>query len=127
MGRTIASGFFIMIYELHPSVRILALLCLAVAVQGMRWQFMLLAGIILGVLLIYTHARLFGNIVRRARWLLVSLLLIYAFTTPGEYLRGLPFEILPTYEGIVLGLQQIARLTLMFAGCLLYTSPSPRD
>jgi energy-coupling factor transport system permease protein len=113
--------------ELHPSVRILALLGLAIAVQGMQWYMLLVAAIILGVLLLYFHALLFGNILRRARWLLVSLLIIYAFTTPGEYLRGLPFEILPTYEGIVSGLQQITRLTLMLAGLTLLLVTTKRE
>jgi len=113
--------------ELHPSVRILALLGLAITVQSMQWHKLLVAAIILGVLLLCFRAWLFGNILRRARWLLISLFLIYAFTTPGEYLRGMPFEILPTYEGIDSGLQQITRLILMLAGLSLLLVTTNRE
>jgi len=112
---------------LHPSVRIIALLALAGAVQFMQWRALGFAAVMLGGMLLYFRATLFGNIVHRARWLLISLLLIYAFTTPGEYLHDLPFEILPTYEGIASGLQQIARLTLMLAGLALLLATTTRE
>lgn len=113
--------------ELHPSVKMLAVLGMAVVVQGMPWHMLLIAAAILSVLLLYFHALLFGNILRRARWLLASLLLIYAFTTPGEYLSGLPFEMVPTYEGINSGLQQITRLVLMLAGLSLLLATTNRE
>ena len=122
-----SARLFILINELHPSVRILALLGLAIAVQGMSWLMLLGTALILGVLLLYFRALQFGNILRRTRWLLASLFLIYAFTTPGEYLRGLPFEILPTYEGIASGLQQITRLILMLAGLALLLATTHRE
>lgn len=93
----------------------------------MHWRGLGVAAALLGVALLYYRVLLFGNIVRRSRWLLVSLFLIYAFTTPGEYLHDLPFEILPTYEGIASGLQQMARLTLMLAGLALLLTTTKRE
>lgn len=112
---------------LHPSVRIFSLLALAGAVQFLQWPGLGIAATLLGAALLHFRAALFGNILRRARWLLASLFLIYAFTTPGEYLQGLPFEILPTYEGIAAGLQQMARLTLMLAGLALLLATTKRE
>lgn len=65
----------------------------------------------------------FFKLIRRMRWLLLSILLIYAFTTPGEYLSNMPFGIAPTVEGVehgglqVMGLMiALAALTLLYAG-----------
>ena len=50
------------------------------------------------------------------RWLFVSLLLVYAYATPGEYLAFLPLNVAPSYEGLHLGLMQIAKLLIPVAG-----------
>ncbi len=49
------------------------------------------------------------------RWLFVSLLLIYAYATPGEYLVFLPLNVAPSYEGLQLGATQIAKLLIAVA------------
>ncbi len=57
----------------------------------------------------------FFQLIKRMRWLFVSLLLIYAYATPGEYLVFLPLNVAPSYEGLQLGATQIAKLLIAVA------------
>ena len=62
------------------------------------------------------HAQRLFALMRRARWILFSLLVIYAFLTPGEELWSLPYGTSPTREGLQDGLIQLSRLAGMLAG-----------
>jgi energy-coupling factor transport system permease protein len=109
--------------NLHPAVRIASLLMLAVCAQLLHARGLLL---LLAALLLWLSQlgwRDFRLLLRRARWLLLSLLLIYAFATPGEFVPGLPEWLSPTYEGLHSGLLQALRLVIMLAAlaCLLAT------
>lgn len=81
----------------------------------------------LSAALFYYQADGFWRLLRRVRWLLLSLLLIYAFNTPGEYLRSWPFELAPTYEGLSAGLLQSAKICIMLAGLALLLATTNRE
>lgn len=83
--------------------------------------------IVLFALLVYYKAGDFLNLLRRMRWLLIFLLLVYAFNTPGEYVAQWPFDIAPTHEGIAAGLMQTARVCIMLAGVALLLTTTTRD
>lgn len=57
---------------------------------------------------------------KRMRWLFLSMFLIYAFNTPGEFVRDWPLngwvDWSPTYEGLQAGTLQLVRLMMMLAG-----------
>ncbi|CAN6133868.1 hypothetical protein MCETRH20_00898 [Methylophilaceae bacterium] len=57
----------------------------------------------------------FSQLIKRMRWLFLSLLLVYAYATPGEYLAFLPLNVAPSFEGLHLGLIQIAKLLIAVA------------
>ena len=57
----------------------------------------------------------FSQLIKRMRWLFLSLLLVYAYATPGEYLAFLPLNVAPSYEGLHLGLMQIGKLLIAVA------------
>jgi len=54
-------------------------------------------------------------------------LIIYAYTTPGEYLRNWPIDLAPSYEGLREGFYQIARISLVLAGISLLMTTSTRE
>jgi len=58
------------------------------------------------------------------KWLFLSIFVIYAFGTPGEYIQQIPEGISPTKEGCVLGVLQISKLLIALAtlGILFSTS-----
>lgn len=49
------------------------------------------------------------------RWFFLSMLVVYGFSTSGEYVHNIPPQWAPTYEGIHAGLVQIARLVSTLA------------
>lgn len=69
--------------------------------------------------LIYYRVVQFLPMLKRMRWLIISMFLIYGFSTPGEYLKDWPIQTAPTYEGIQGGLIQTLRLCMMLAAVAL--------
>jgi energy-coupling factor transport system permease protein len=99
----------------HPSTQIIIWICLAIIVQML--QATLLAVATVGLLLVAfkLHDQRLFTLMRRARWIMFSLLLIYAFMTPGEALWSLPYAPSPTREGVLDGLMQLARLSCVLS------------
>lgn len=105
----------------HPLCRMVLLLMLAIVVQFASAGILSILALTLFLAAYGINARLTAKILRRSRWLLLTLLVIYALTTPGEYLDGWTLPVAPTYEGIASGAIQALRLLAMLAGlaCLL--------
>lgn len=112
---------------LHPSIKILCVIALAAAVQLSDYRALLAMAGLLAMFLLYYRAAGFWKMLRRVRWLLLTLLLIFAFNTPGEYIQQWPFELAPTYEGLTAGLLQSARLCIMLAGLSLLLANTNRE
>ncbi len=65
------------------------------------------------------------TLLRRTRWIIFSLMIIYAFMTPGAGIWTLPYLPSPTREGLLDGLMQLGRLFCVLAGLsILLTSLS---
>ena len=113
---------------MHPFVKILCFVLILLLTNTLRdqWLIALCAGLCL--MAVWSNKRNFLRVVRRMRWLFISLLIIYAFTTPGEYIPELLAYASPTYEGCVLGLLQITKLLIALASLsLLFASSSKQD
>ncbi len=103
---------------LHPASLLLAWVGAAVAFQeltlvGLAVSFVLLLPIVVAI-----APRRSWRVVRRSRWLFLSLALLAVFATPGELLPLLPGA---TREGIEFGAEHVLRLLLllMLLGLLL--------
>ena len=95
-------------FSLHPATRILiwigfAAFAFSAPTHALAWMTPFL-----GLLLAVQKNALFFRMLRRIRWILFSLILIYAFETPGEPV----FHSGPTYEGLVSGATQAWRIAL---------------
>lgn len=119
-------GLFIWSGALHPSLKIILLVLLAAAVQHTGLYALALAGCVLMFLAARWHIELLRKLLFRSRWLLLTLFMIYAFTTPGEYLSGWESYGL-TYEGLHQGALQAIRLIIMLAGLALLLGTTGRD
>jgi energy-coupling factor transport system permease protein len=64
---------------------------------------------------------------KRMKWLFLSIFVIYAFGTPGEYIQFIPTGIAPTIEGCVLGLLQISKLLIALATLGILFSSSSKE
>lgn len=111
----------------HPSTQIIIWICLAIIVQMLQATH--LAAVTVGLLLIAfkLHDQRLFTLMRRARWIMFSLLLIYAFMTPGEALWSLPYVVAPTEEGLLDGLMQLARLSCVLAALSILLTLLPRE
>ncbi len=73
------------------------------------------AGIVfLGALL--ASPRKFMQLLRRTRWIMLSLLLVYAYTTPGQPVLDSLGIFSPSREGLSDGVLQLTRLAVALAG-----------
>ncbi len=100
----------------HP-VSYILLWCLLVATaqQLTLWSLLALSVAVI-VLALGVAGGKFRQLLKRTRWVIVSLLLIYIFVTPGE-LMLVDYPVLsPTYEGLQDGCSQLLRLVLALAG-----------
>ena len=100
-------------FALHPATRILLWISLAAYAFVSGPRLLAVLSLALAVLLILQGNRLFFRLLRRIRWILLSLLAIYAFETPGEYF--FPAMGGPTFEGVVSGGIQAWRIVLTIA------------
>jgi energy-coupling factor transport system permease protein len=100
---------------MHPFVKIACFFFLLLLLQYLSPSTIaVLCGLIclLAAVLNLPH---FSQLIKRMRWLFVSLLLVYGYATPGEYLAFLPLNVAPSFEGLHLGLMQIAKLLIAVA------------
>ena len=104
---------------LHPASLLLAWFGFAVALQSLPLAWILIV-VVASLLLTATFAARRGfSLLRRSRWLLLSLVVLYLFATPGEYLSGVWGDIGLTYEGVQQGGEQIGRLLALLASLAL--------
>ncbi len=101
---------------MHPSTALLVTLIAIVVIQ-----FLGMAGLVsVSVLLLLTikkSATGWWQLVRRMRWLLLSVWLILAYGVPGDAVFDLTW--MPTHEGVAEATLHVARLMLML-GCLAW-------
>lgn len=90
----------------HPAVRLLLCLLLALAAQAL--PALLAAALVLPLLRADGVAGRCRTLLRRTRWLLLSLFLVFALGTPGTPLYDHAWS--PSREGVFLGLEQCLRL-----------------
>jgi energy-coupling factor transport system permease protein len=100
----------------HPAVQILIWMLLALLAQHLQpFALLVLTAVLFGLALRLCAKQLL-SLLRRTRWILFSLLLIYAYTTPGTALLGQLGVASPTREGLLDGLLQLGRLVSVLSG-----------
>ena len=102
---------------LHPATRIVCWMAFAVLVPRLPVVLLAAASMVLSALLAFGAWPSFVRLAARARWLLVSLVLIYAWATPGEAVFAIPLS--PSGAGLQAGALQAWRLALMLAALAL--------
>jgi len=102
--------------KFHPAVQILTWCVLVMSIQAMALGPLLMTAglILLGAFSISRHK--FIQLLRRTRWIMMSLLLIYAYSTPGQPLSDSLGMFGPSREGLLDGVLQLARLLAALAG-----------
>jgi len=100
----------------HPAAQILTWCVLVGILQTLALQALLIAG---GLVLLagFALSRMkFMHLLRRTRWIMLSLLLVYACSTPGQPLLDGLGMYSPSREGLIDGVLQLMRLLAALAG-----------
>ena len=102
--------------KFHPAAQIMTWCLLVSAMQFFTLQILLLAAgfVLLSALSLSAHKLM--QLLRRTRWIMLSLLLIYAYTTPGQPLLDVLGIFSPSREGLGDGVLQLTRLLAALAG-----------
>ncbi|MCK9201804.1 MAG: hypothetical protein M0P59_05535 [Gallionella sp.] len=101
--------------KFHPATQILAWCLLVAMLQLLKFDALLLASGAVLLCAVFVARHKFAQLLRRTRWIMLSLLLIYAWSTPGVALYA-PFGAFsPSREGLLDGLSQLLRLLAALA------------
>lgn len=111
----------------HPAVQILVWVLLALLAQRLHPLALLLLSSVLFALALRICAAQLLRLLRRTRWILFSLLLIYAYTTPGAALWANLGILSPTHEGMLDGLLQLGRLLSVLSGLAILLELLPQE
>jgi energy-coupling factor transport system permease protein len=102
--------------KFHPAVQILTWCMLVTALQMLALVDLLAAAVPVLLLALALSKHKFIQLLRRTRWIMLSLLLVYAYSTPGEPLMNALNMFSPSREGVVDGVLQLTRLLTALAG-----------
>lgn len=112
---------------LHPAIKILLFILMAVLIPHLKLLTLFGLAFVLSLALIFFRVRSFISMMRRMRWLFLSMLVVYAYTTPGEYLSNWPLDLAPSYEGLSDGIHQVFSVSLVLAGISILLATSTRE
>jgi energy-coupling factor transport system permease protein len=102
--------------KFHPAAQILTWCLLVATMQALTLNVLLIAA---GSILLFAFAisgHKLMQLLRRTRWIMLSLLLIYAYSTSGQPLFDALGTLSPSREGLADGVLQLARLLAALAG-----------
>lgn len=102
--------------QIHPAAQILTWCLLVATAQGLSLGVLLAAAGMVLLLALSVSAHKLMQLLRRTRWIMLSLMLIYAYSTPGQPLFDALGLLGPSREGLIDGLLQLIRLLVALAG-----------
>ena len=101
--------------KFHPAAQIMTWCLLVATMQALAPGALLIAaGLILLAALMFSGHK-YIQLLRRTRWIMLSLLLIYAYSTPGQPVLDALGMFSPSREGLTDGLLQLTRLLAALA------------
>ena len=112
---------------MHPFVKILYFVLILFLMSFMSNQLLYILALIISVFAAGLQLRNFLRIIKRMRWLFFSILIIYAFATPGQLIPDIPVNFAPTFEGIQQGLLQVVKLLIALAALTLLFVGSSKE
>jgi energy-coupling factor transport system permease protein len=102
--------------QVHPTAQILLWIMLVLLAQRSQPALLLAVCLLSCTVALHLDSAQFLRLLRRTRWIALSLLLIYAWATPGKALLNALGSLSPTREGLLDGSLQLGRLLSALAG-----------
>lgn len=100
----------------HPAAQIMAWCLLVAVMQALTPAILLIAAGLIFLCAFAFSRHKFIQLLHRTRWIMLSLLLIYAYSTPGQPLLDTFGMFSPSREGLIDGVSQLTRLLAALAG-----------
>lgn len=102
--------------QFHPAAQIMAWCLLIAVMQALAHAILLIAASLIFLCAFALSRHKFIQLLHRTRWIMLSLLLIYAYSTPGQPLLDTLGIFSPNREGLIDGVSQLIRLLAALAG-----------
>lgn len=112
---------------LHPASLILIWLAFAFSIPWLRPAELSACVFLFSLPLLLRHSAQYLKLLRRSRWLLISLILVYAFVTPGVAAIAALGSYSPSREGLLSGGLQALRLIALLATLALLLATTTRE
>jgi len=112
---------------LHPASLILIWLAFAFCVPWLRPAELSAIVFLFSLPLLLRYSTQYFKLLRRSRWILISLILVYAFVTPGVAAIAVLGTYSPSQEGLLSGSLQALRLLALLATLALLLATTSRD
>ena len=113
--------------KFHPSSEMLAWCLVVVMLQAIEADKLLLVSSLTLIGALVISGKKFILLLHRTRWIMLSLLMIYLFTTPGVELTSFMGNYGPTQEGLIDGMLQLTRLMAALAALAILLERLPRQ
>lgn len=110
---------------MHILVKFSLLILLAMLVAKMPWPLLIWLGLCVVFVAWVCSRQFFLKMLKRIKWLVMFMMIIYAYSIPGEYLPFWLVETRPTYEGLMMGVAQGLKIVTMLAGLAMLLGSSP--
>ena len=114
-------------FKPNTFTQLLAFFFIAIIVNILILKHVYIVLLMLLVIIVLNNFHHFLRSVRRFKWFFLVMIIIFAFNTPGEHINGWPFEVSPTYEGLIAGLTQLLRILVILAGLSLLLTLNTRQ
>lgn len=112
-------------FNMHPFVKILYFVLILILMSFLSNQLLCVLFVLVSTFVVTLELKNFLHVIKRMRLLFLSILVIYAFATPGQYVPHVPVNIAPTIEGVQQGLLQVMKLLIALGALnLLYSNSS---
>jgi energy-coupling factor transporter transmembrane protein EcfT len=112
--------------RIHSALQIIIWCLLVVVIQRLTLLPLCLMASLILVVSGYVAAPKLAQLLRRTRWILLSLLLIYAYATPGEAALPMLGNWSPAREGLQDGAAQLLKLLAALASLAILLEKLPR-
>ena len=114
-----------MVAGLTPAALLLAWAVLLASIVSAPWPQIVIVAITTTLIAFFLAAPVLGRLLRRTRWLLLTVLVLFGWMTPGMPIAGLPGA---TVDGLLQGAEQCSRLlvSLAMVAVLLGCMPTER-
>ena len=96
--------------KFHPATQIITWCLLVVMLQNLPLTPLLVTASLILLAASFLSGRKFFQLLRRTRWVMFSLLLIYSYSTPGQPIFEALGNFSPRREGLMDGVLQLTRL-----------------